>query len=88
MGLADLAPLLISEGHSPQEADRLLRGSSPLWEKAHADDVAGLAALMSLRHWARAGQQVDPPYKRDAPVLAEAGQKWLRYRMDAVTSRP
>ncbi len=88
LALAGLAPVLVAEGHEPGKADQYLHDASPVWARAHADDVAAMAALISLRHWARAAQESDPLYQQDAQALAQAGWEWLRYRMGAVTSRP
>ncbi|MEV0306563.1 phosphotransferase [Nonomuraea fuscirosea] len=82
-----LGPLLVSEGHEPEEADKYLHAASPqVWAAAHPEDVAAVAALTSLRHWRRATAPypADRMYRQDAKILAQAGQDWLDYRLEAL----
>ncbi|MFC7593531.1 hypothetical protein ACFQYP_64875 [Nonomuraea antimicrobica] len=74
-----LAPSLISEGHSPEQAGALL-SAIPAWREASAVQVAGLMALWTLSHLYEARN--GPVQRHDTHVrLADAGRAWLAFQL-------
>ncbi|MEU6720206.1 hypothetical protein ABZ897_52885 [Nonomuraea sp. NPDC046802] len=74
-----LAPLLVSEGHSAEQAGALL-SALPAWREADAVLVAGLTALWTLSHLFEAYN--GPEQRRESELrLAASGREWLAYRL-------
>ena len=80
-----LVPRLIMAGHAPGDAEALLSGL-PAWQSAPGDAVTGLAALWTMFREYKALH--GPAEARQARArAAEAGQEWVRYRMDTRARR-
>ncbi|MEQ4723749.1 hypothetical protein [Nonomuraea sp. B19D2] len=77
--LALLAPHFVEAGHSPEQADALLSGVFP-WAEAPPAQVAGLAALWTLACLYQA-EYGHPMRRPEQTRLADAGRKWLVYRL-------
>ena len=81
-----LVPRLVTAGHTPGGAERLV-SALPAWQAGYdARAVTGLAALWTLFREYKA--LYGPPDARKARTLAvQAGQAWIRYRMNARVGR-
>ncbi|HEX4814451.1 MAG TPA: hypothetical protein VFV66_17045 [Nonomuraea sp.] len=78
--LALLAPLLVAEGHHPEEAEQLL-AELPVWNRAPRQGVAGLAALSALAHMHDARSALNGKRQLYA-CRVKGGLLWLEHLVD------